>query len=50
LHAGQDAHYAPFIDVADDALVLFSTFDVELGNAFVLDDRDFLFFSVNTND
>jgi len=49
LHTGQDAHYATFIDVADDALVLFAAFDVELCNAIVFDDRDFLFFSVDTN-
>jgi len=49
LHAGQDAHHAAFINIPDDALILLASFDVELRNAFVFDDRDLLFFTVNTN-
>ena len=49
LHAGQHAHHAPFIDVADDALILFTAFDVELSDAIVFHDCDLLFFSVDTN-
>ena len=50
LHAGQDAHHASFVNVADDALMLFSTLDVELGDLVVFNDRDLLFASVDAND
>jgi hypothetical protein len=30
LHAGKHAHHAAFVNVADDSLMLFSTFNVEL--------------------
>ena len=50
LHTRQHAHYAAFIDVADDSLVLFASLDVELSDAFVFDDSDFLFTSIDAND
>ena len=49
LHAGQHAHYAAFVDIPDDALILFAAFDVKLSNAVILDDRDLLFATINTN-
>jgi len=49
LHAGQNAHHAPLVNVPDDALILFTTFDVELSDSFVFDDRDLFFATVHTN-
>jgi hypothetical protein len=49
LHAGQDTHHATFVKVADDALILFAAFDVELCDAVIFDDRYLLFATVNTN-
>ena len=49
LHARQHAHHAALVKVADDALILSATFDVELRNALVLHDRDFLFATIQTN-
>ena len=49
LHAGQHAHYATFVEVSHDALILFAAFDVELGNAVVFDNRDLFFAAVDTN-
>ena len=49
LHSRQHAHHASFVNIADDPLVLFAAFDIELGDSFIFDDRDFLFATVNTN-
>lgn len=49
LHPGQHAHDAALVDIADDALVLFTTFDVELGNSFIFHDRDLLLATIHTN-
>ena len=49
LHAGQHAHDATFVNVADDSLILFTAFDVELGYSFIFDDRDLFFATVHTN-
>ena len=46
LHSRQHAHHAPFINVADDALIAFAALDVKLGNLLVFDDRDLFFASV----
>src|SRR6266498_1937465 len=50
LHAGQHAHDAPFINVADNSLIAFAAFDVKLGHLFVLDDRDLLFTPIDAYD
>ena len=50
LHAGQHAHDAPLINVADNSLIAFAAFDVKLGHLFVLDDRDLLFTSIDAYD
>ena len=49
LHARQHAHHAALVKVADDALILRAAFDVELSNALVFHDRDFLFATIHTN-
>jgi hypothetical protein len=50
LHAGQHAHDAPLVDVADDALRRLAALDVELGDAPVLDDGDLLLAPVDADD
>src|ERR1051325_5685057 len=50
LHAGQDAHHAPLVDIADDALILFATLDVKLRDPFVFDNRDLFFASIDADD
>ncbi len=50
LHSGQDPHHASLVNVADDSLMLFSTFNVELSDLVVFNDRNFLFASVDAHD
>ena len=49
LHAGQNPHHAPFVNVSDDSLVLFSAFYVELRDLVVFNDRNFLLASVDAH-
>jgi hypothetical protein len=50
LHSGQYPHNASLVNVTDDSLMLFSTFDVELSDLVVFNDRDFLLASVDAYD
>ena len=49
LHSGQDPHHASLINVTDDSLMLFSTFDVELSDLVVFNDRNLLLASVDAD-
>jgi hypothetical protein len=50
LHSREHAHYAAFVNVADNPLIAFAALDVELGNFVVFDDRDLLFATVGADD
>src|SRR5262245_41426653 len=49
LHAGQHFHHAAFVYVADDALVLIASLDVEFSHHVVFDYGDLLFASVDAD-
>ncbi len=49
LHSRQYAHDATFVNVADDSLMLFSTFNVELCDLVVFNDRNLFLASVDAH-
>src|SRR6516225_11192384 len=49
LHTWQDLHYAAFVQIANNTLIFIAAFDIELGNYAVLNNGDFLFAHICTD-
>jgi hypothetical protein len=49
LHTGQNFHHAAFVNVADDALVLIASLNVEFCHHVVFDNGDLLFASIDAD-
>ena len=50
LHAGQHFHHPAFVEVADDALILVTAFDIKFRHHAVFKDGDLFFMHIRAND